>query len=228
MKKLQWILLFVIFVFYNSCIKYKCEGNCEKVTFKGRVFDATTNEGFNNIQVRAIWSNQNQSYLYPEVASTRTSSNGSFEMSVKINPTGFDNKTLSFQFEAPAGYETRGNLDGNDFYSDISFYDYNASAFQQINFALYPVTEAKIKLVRTQVDSVSAFYMEYSFNNEYPTRFGDLFNNMPQNVEYTIQTSADIYTKIKLVKRLVSGTTITTYDSAIFKQNQQNSIQLFY
>mgnify|MGYP000895099041 CR=1 FL=1 len=228
MKKLRWIFLLTILALYNSCIKYKCEGNCEKVTFKGRVFDATTNKGFNNIRVRAIWSNQSQDYLYPEVAVTKTNSNGSFEMNVKINPADFDNKTLSFQFEAPAGYETRGNLDGNDFYSDISFYDYDAAAFQQINFALYPVTEAKIKLARTQTDSVRAFYMEYSFNNEYPTRFGDMFNNMPQNFEYTIQTTADIYTKIKLVKRLVSGTTITTYDSAIFKRNQQNSIQLFY
>lgn len=228
MKKQHWIFLLLIPLLFNSCIKNKCEGNCERIVFKGRIFDATTNNGFNNIKIRAIWSNQSQTYIYPEVAITRTNNNGLFEMRAQINPAYFDNKTLNFQFEAPPGYELRSNLDGNVFYSDFSFYDYDVAAFQKINFALYPITEAKIKITRIQTDSVKQFHVEYNFNNEYATRIIDQFTNFSSDYEYVIKTSADIYTKIKLVKTLSSGSIITTYDSAIFKRDQLNSIQLFY
>lgn len=222
------VILAILPFFLSSCLKAKCDGDCITTSFKGRVYDATTNKGFDRIKVRAIWSNQNQDYLYPEINIDQTNADGSFELKANINPNYFDSKSLNIQFEAPDGYELRGNIDGNNFFSSFSFYDYDAAAFKQIDFKLYPVTEAKIKLVRIQTDSLKAFRMEYSFNNEYATHFGYVFNNFSQNYEYTIQTTADIYTKIKLVKTLASGAIITSVDSAIFRRNQNNILQVNY
>lgn len=224
----QLIFLLLLSLILNSCLKAKCDGNCVSTKFIGRIYDATTNKGFPNIKVRAIWSTQSQDYIYPKVGEVRTNSNGWFEIKAKINPDNFNDESLHIQFESPAGYELRNNLDGNHFYSSENFYDYDASAFQKIDFRLYPVIEATIKLIRSQPDSIKIFHMEYSFNNEYPGYFGDLFNNFSLNHEYKILTTADLYTKVTLFKTLKSGSTIITYDSAIFRKNQTNVLQVFY
>lgn len=153
-------------LFLSSCLKAKCTGNCTNTIFKGRIYDATVKRGFGGIKVRIIWSNQSQSYLYPEVATVKTNQEGWFEIKVKINPDDFNNKSLNIQFEAPDGYELRGNLDGNDFFSDESFYNYEPVAFQQIDFRLYPVTTAKVKMVRQQTDILKKTSLSYNFNNE--------------------------------------------------------------
>lgn len=233
MKRLKYFLFILSGLIFNACLKgnfskAKCEGNCITTTFKGRIYDAANGKAFSNIKVRAIWSDFSQSYLYPEIDVVRTNSNGWFEFQAKINPDYFRSKTLSIQFEAPAGYELRNNLDGNDFFSDESFYDYNSSAFQQIDFKLYPVTTAIIKVLRTQSDSLKQFNLQYNFNNEYPTHFGYQFNNFNQNYEYTIITTADIYTRITLEKTSVTGSKTVTSDSAIFKRNQPNVLQINY
>ncbi len=233
MKHLKYMLLLLPAFILTACfksnfLKAKCEGNCVTTTFKGRIYDATNGKAFSNIKVRAIWSDFSQSYLYPEVEVVKTNSSGWFEFQAKINPDYFTSKTLSIQFEAPNGYELRNNLDGNDFFSDESFYDYNTTSFQQIDFKLYPVTKAKIKLVRAQTDSLKQFTLSYRFNNEYPTNFADRFNNFNLNYEYSIHTSADIYTIVKLEKKLSNGSSIITYDSAIFKRDQQNELQIAY
>lgn len=229
MKHFPYTLLILFsLILLDSCVKARCDGNCIGTTFKGRVYDATTGKGFGNIKVRAIWSDFGQSYRYPEVDIARTNNSGNFELTAKINPDHFNSKTLHIQFEAPEGYELRGNLDGNHFFSSESFHDYNSTAFQQIDFRLYPVTIAKIKMVRTQSDSLKKFSLSYRFNNEYSTHFGDRFNNFNQNYEYSIYTAADIRTVVKLEKTLVTGATIISYDSAIFKRNQTNVLQINY
>ncbi|MBY0476364.1 MAG: hypothetical protein K2Q24_01870 [Chitinophagaceae bacterium] len=220
--------IFILSCFLNSCLKAKCDGDCVTTTFKGRIYDATTNKGFDRIKVRAIWSNQSQDYLYPEVDIDRTNSSGIFELKAKINHFYFNSKTLHIQFDAPSGYELTGNFDGLLFFSTVSFYDYDASAFNKIDFKLYPVTEAKIKLVRMQTDSLKTLHLSFNFNNEKAIPFAYILNNFSQNYEYTIKTTADIYTRIKLVKTLASGTIITTYDSAIFRRNQNNILQINY
>jgi hypothetical protein len=228
MKHLIPLACILYISFFSSCLKAKCTGNCITTTFRGRVYDATTDRGFDRIKVRAIWSNQSQSYLYPEVAIVRTNGDGWFEMNTKINPDDFNTKSLNIQFESPDGYELRGNLDGNHFYSDNSFYDYDPATFQQIDFKLYPVTTAKIRVVRTQTDSLKQFNLLYNFNNEYPTHFGYQFNFFNQNYEYTIITTAVIYTKITLEKTSVTGSKTVISDSAIFKRNQTNVFQINY
>lgn len=233
MKHLKYFLLILATFILKACLKAdflkaKCEGNCVTTTFKGRIYDATNGKAFSNIKVRAIWSDFSQSYLYPEVDIVKTNSNGWFEFQAKINPDYFTSKTLSIQFEAPDGYELRNNLDGNDFFSDQSFYDYNTAAFQQIDFKLYPVTTAKVHLVRTQTDSIKQFNLLFSFNNEYPTGFGYQFNNFNLNYEYTIITAADIYTRVILEKTSNTGAKIIITDSAVFKRNQTNTLQINY
>ncbi|NCU04739.1 MAG: hypothetical protein GXC73_12205 [Chitinophagaceae bacterium] len=228
MKHLIPLVCILCISFFSSCLKAKCTGNCITTTFRGRIYDATTNRGFDKIKVRAIWSNQSQSYLYPEVAIVKTNGDGWFEMNVKINPDDFNSKSLNIQFEAPNGFELRGNLDGNHFYSDKSFYDYDPVTFQQIDFKLYPVTTAKIQLIRTQTDAMKQFNLSYNFNNEYPTNFGYQFNNFNLNYEYTIITTADIYTRITLEKTSMTGSKIIISDSAIFRRNQTNNLQINY
>jgi hypothetical protein len=228
MKHLLALVGLLYILCLSSCLKAKCTGNCINTIFKGRIYDATIKRGFGGIKVRMIWSNQSQSYLYPEVTTVKTNQEGWFEINVKINPDNFNNKTLNIQFEAPDGYELRGNLDGNDFFSDESFYSYNPTAFQQMDFRLYPVTTAKVKMVRLQSDLLKKTSLSYSFNNEYPTHFGDVFSNFNQDYEYQIYTAADIYTVVKLEKTLTSGVIISTSDSAIFKRNQVNTLQINY
>lgn len=233
MKHLKYFLIALVSFILNACLKVnfskaKCEGNCVTTTFKGRIYDATNSKGFPNIKVRAIWSDFSQSYLYPEIDVVRTDSYGWFEFKAEINPDYFRSKTLSIQFEAPTGYELRSNLDGNNFFSDESFSDYNSSSFQQIDFKLYPVTTAKIRFIRTQTDTIKKFDLLFNFNNEYPTGFGYQFQNFNSNYEYTIITSADIYTRITMEKTLLSGSKIIISDSAIFKRNQSNLLETGY
>lgn len=65
--------------------------------------------------------------------------------------------------------------------------------------------------------------MEYSFNNEYPGYFGDLFNNFSLNHEYKILTTADLYTKVTLFKTLKSG----SQSSHMIRQFSEKIKQMF-
>lgn len=62
----------------------------------------------------------------------------------------------------------------------------------------------------------------------YTTHFGDIFNNFNQDYEYQIYTTADIYTVVRLEKTLSSGSIVVVSDSAIFKRNQINILQIPY
>ncbi len=223
--------LFMLWTFLLSCNKYKCDSNCTEIVLKGLVSDQTSAKGFGNIEVQAIWTNYNQSLPYPVIGKTKTKSDGSFEMKVRINPSRFLESALVVKIQCPQTFATSYNFFTNSSNAELSFGQADQSTLQNIHFRLYPKTTTSIRLIRSQSDTFGNFFVEYSFgpNEEIRKLAINKFNsNFSADTTINILTGADIINRFETVKNLVNGQVIVQVDSAKFSKLGSNTFLINY
>ncbi|MEQ1799172.1 MAG: hypothetical protein ABL872_14560 [Lacibacter sp.] len=215
----------------SGCKKYKCEGDCETVIIKGRVFEAANNNGCNNVKVHAkLYQRSSCIFCNDEIIGTvKTNRDGTFELKTKLNPVYFSSQYLGVFIDVPDGLADDLGISSNSKFSMITFYDYDVSKMQTLKYPLYKRTTAAITIKNIQQSSFSTLSLDHYFSSN--LSFADIIGRPASSGDTTIiiTTAADVFTKLKLRKVISPGFADEVIDSAKFSTNaSSNKFELGY
>ncbi len=224
-------LLLPFCLLFLSCKKYRCEGNCETVTIKGRVFEAANNNGCNNIKVHAKLY-QKSSCIFcnnKQIATVKTNRDGSFEIKTELNPASFDAQYLGVYIDVPDGFGDALGVSTNSKFSMLSFYDYDVAKFQNLAYPLYKKTSASVTLKNVQQSAFSTLSLDHSFSSNFSVSAILGRSARAGDTTITIATAADVFTKFTLRKTFAPGQSDIILDSVKFSSNASaNKFELRY
>lgn len=212
------LLISIIFFFTNSCKKRVpfCSGNCETINATGKVINKLTATNAAGVPVSLSWVKFvgifSQSQL---ITTTNSKSDGTFNFNATIDTSFFKQ-----------GYFLSLHVNSNNEYIILGYsgvvstraYSFDRNVFQGIQLEVYKKANLKIILNRIENDNFQSFSISHSNISEHLFIY-DYNVQSPQEVidrnqkELNIQTVADVFTRIKVVKTLSNGVSNTIIDS---------------
>jgi hypothetical protein len=170
--------------------------------------------------------------LPPElvIAKVKSESDGTFNFTSEIDTTYFVRRYfLSLTVGSNKEYIILGHP-GVTISANTYFFDQNA--FQGVQFEVYKKANLKIRLHRTQNDDFTKFSISHSIFDYwflYDYNVGSPQEVIDQNKsELNVETVADVYTKIKVVKTFLNGTSTTTIDSVRCTTNATTTYDVIF
>ena len=206
------------FLLFIPCKKEAppCTGSCRTINANGQVINKLTNASASDVPVSLSWVKFVGGFSQFEVITTvRSKSDGTFSFTSTVDATYFTR-----------GYFLGLNVGSNNEYIVLGYsgmiearaYSYDPNTFQNIQFEVYKKANLKIRLHRTQNDSFASFSISHS-NVGNDVFIYDYNVQSPQEVidqnksEININTVANVYTRIKVVKSFSNGTSNMSLDS---------------
>jgi len=214
-KILLTLLLFSIFI--NSCKKRApiCTVNCGTINVNGNVINKLTTTNASGVPVSLSWAKSVAGFRQSEVITTVNSkADGSFNFTSNIDTTYF---SRGYFLSLSVGKSNDYIVLGYSGIVETRTYSFDQNAFQNQQFEVYKKANLKISLRRILNDN----FQSYAISHSNVTNFFMYDYNVqsPQEVidrntsEINIETVADVYTKIKTVKKFANGTSTVTLDS---------------
>lgn len=225
MKLTYKILLTVFSVSFliSSCKKQVpvCTGNCGTINANGSVVNKLTTTSASGVPVSLNWVKFVGGFSQSEVIATVNSkTDGSFNFTSNIDTTYF---SKGYFLSLSVGKSNDYIILGYSGFIETRTYSFDQSAFQAKQFEVYKKANLKIKLHRTLNDNFQSYAITHS--NVTDDFLYDYNVQSPQEVidrntsELNVATVADVYTKIKTVKKFANGTSTITLDSIICTTN---------
>lgn len=226
-KNYQILTLIVALFFTISCKKKNivCEENCYQIELKGKVTNGVTKVGEPNIPLIIERGKRGAVItIFNPVKVFTSSDNGLVFTSLLIDSSMFKNDYYlrvwvkkNENFIAP---NTKNNFE--------YLYDINSNDFKNINFKVYPKAKLIVTIKRTLNDS----FLSYSINGIYDNNSIDIFYTDSQinftQKEFSVETSADIFTKIYATKRFNNGQSVIKTDSIKCLNGANNILELTF
>lgn len=184
----------LIAILTSSCKKDGCTANCADIHISGQVVDTSTNTGVANMPILVQWNSYSTSILMPDkgpqkITGTRTNKDGYFDLIATVDKGKFGSYYISIETQLSEKYLNN--------YIPQYISQYTATA-RNLKLTIYPKAKLSIQLVNTQNDTFSFFDLLYSYS---PTRIGIASSTWPlSNKTYTVETAANIYTRIDWTK----------------------------
>lgn len=202
-----------MFMISWSCNKTQappCSGNCAPITATGIVINKQTGAPANGVTITLYWYNRQSIIGYQETITTATSgSDGSFNIPATIDTSYFNrNYFLSVKAEKNSDYMIID--DGTR--QDYRIYSYQPAMFQNLQLDVYRKANLTLKWHKKTTENYTGFTVYY-YNVAENTPRNAYNATAPATGEKTVETPADIFTKIQVVKTLANGSNITTIDS---------------
>lgn len=227
---LQFVYKYLVYVcsaiFIFSCNKQdlKCSGNCVTLNISGRVYDATTDAGFNKTLVTIQWYDA-RSFLsaIQEIEQVKTDRNGYFDFNVKIDQSRFAREDLQVRVSSKPGYYSLPATYDNDVIYQVGSYD--PSSLQSLKYRFYPETNLFIKLHRAQNDSFVRFDVSNSFISYLTTNQYSIMGY--QNAkDTTIKTTvaSNQYINIHWLKAFGFVRPVQTFSDSIFCRKGEDNL----
>jgi hypothetical protein len=235
------IILFIVglFVFTGSCRKDlgACRGNCAGIHFSGIVYDKTTGQALANqhIAVNLYRSAYCIGCTVYKVAAGTTGANGHFIFDTKFDSTLMRDYYLSVNIPAPENYILNAEPVGPGIQSyavtaNTRFYNLDSTvAMANINAGFYPKTLLHINLHRTATNVPLNPYLTLDFTfDQQRSGWGILESNSNKDTTLTINTAANIFTKITASSLISPSNVISVIDSIKCMKNANNAIDIYY
>ncbi len=219
------LFLFLIASLIISCKKNSCTGNCGEIQISGQVIDTSTNKGLANVPIQVYW--QKSGFCIScnkiNVTNSKTSNEGNFNFSATVDKDRFKNYFLFVEAAIPNGYIHSYSKTERVEYDYLSEYDPQVS---NLRFVMYPKANLSIKVVKNQNDNFNFFDVKYTYS---PTSIG-IFNppGTFSDTTFSVETSANIFTKIEWRKGYGFGQTKNFADSIKCSPVSNNSFTINY
>ncbi|HVK97096.1 MAG TPA: hypothetical protein VM368_04720 [Flavisolibacter sp.] len=230
-------LIALISTSLTSCIKKKleCEQNCANVNFAGKIINKATNTPIQGHEVSASLYRNQRCLLCPakKVGSGRTNNNGMFSFSAEIDTTVFNDSHITVSVKTPSGFllypEPVGpGLSNERQFSSIQFYNFEPVEKANMKFEFYPAVLLTIQLHRSSAISPQRHLgLEFSFDQK-TSIWGLIERDSNADTTLTINTSANMLTRIISRKFNSQNSLITRIDSIFCFPNGSNTISIDY
>jgi hypothetical protein len=236
--KIHFLFIGFLAVF-TSCKKElpTCKGNCSEVIFSGLIYDKTSNQPLGNRDIKIDLSPNGYCIgcVHYKIASGKSSNSGSFSFSKVFDTTLLTKNHIGVNVSVPNNYIQNAEPVGpgltpdNNSWSSVSFYNMNLVAMRNLSFGFYPKTLLRINLHRTtQVTSQNNHLgLEFEFDGK-SSIWGLMLRPTNKDTTLTINTTANIFTKIKTFLELSPTNYNRTLDSIKCRLNTNNSIDVVY
>jgi hypothetical protein len=228
----------LLLTFFYSCKKHlpPCSGNCAAVVFSGMVYDKTSNQPLSN-QNLTINLYQNSYCIICssyKLASGKSGDDGHFLFNTEIDTTLLKTYHIGFNVSVTSNYILNAEPVGPGISqyptsSSISFYSIDRIAMQNLNFGFYPKTLLHINLHRITpiIPQYPTLDLEFSFDNQLSI-WGLAQSNNNKDTTLTINTTANIFTRIISRKFISTTNVISNTDSIKCTTTGNNSIDISY
>ncbi len=237
LKTLTTISILVVVITVCSCRKQKltCTGNCTDVKFAGRIINKATNTPISDQKVEARVSHSGICFLCNAnvVGTAKSGRDGWFNITGKIDSTIFNDKHILVAMKTPDNYITYpepvgAGLTTTQLYESISFYNIDRTSMENISFTFYPKVLLKILLHRiSPVSTRKDIMLEFTFDDKLSI-WGIMESEARSDTSITINTTANMFTKIKSYKTDAANVLTTKTDSILCLPNANNSISITY
>ena len=228
------LILFIV-ISVQSCKKEKigeglrCTSNCKTYNIKGRVFDASNNNGFQKISIILKWEHFRNNCIFcpkplEDIFHGQTDINGNFSFPISIDTTLFNDYSLKIILPEKENY----------FIDWIGYFSF-LNDTNNFNIAYYPLTNLSLKVKRTQSDVVQSIRVVHSWTPVYAS-WQSAFTEVYQGpipigiVDTTISTKtvAGTVTTATVWKIYANGTPIGIKDSLFCNPGNTNVININY
>ena len=230
----------------HSCRKEKlpnCSGNCSELIIAGLIYDKTTNIPLDNQNVK-VSLHQNTGCLIcsnPEMVSGKTGKDGRFRLTTVFDTTLLRDNYLIVYSPIPANYllfpEPVGPLTPANTVqsSSIVFYSLDSTAINNdsasisnIHFGIYPMALLHMNFHRSNTATeFPTLDVNINFDDQ-NMDWGFYMTNTNKDTTLTINTAANIFTKITSVKYISPSNIISQTDSIKCAVNGNNHIEIYY
>jgi hypothetical protein len=227
-----------VFIFIGSCKKDlpACRGNCAGVHFAGIVYDKTTGQALTNQHVtvnlyRSVYCIGCTVYKLAEGA---TGSNGRFAFNAQFDTTLLKDYYISVNIPAPDNYILNAEPVGPGIQayavtSNTRFYDLDSAAMANLSTGFYPKTLLHINLHRTAANVPANPYLTLDFSfDQQGSGWGIKESNTNKDTTLTINTAANIFTKITASSLIAPGNVVSVIDSVKCIKNENNAVDIYY
>jgi hypothetical protein len=230
----------------HSCRKEKlsnCSGNCSELIIAGLIYDKTTNIPLSNQNIN-VSLHQNPGCLIcsnPDIISGKTGKDGRFRLTTEFDTTLLRDNYLIVSSPIPANYllypEPIGPLTPANTVqsSSIVFYSLDSTAINNdsasisnIHFGIYPMAPLHMNFHRSNAAiAFQTLDLEINFDDK-NMGWGFYITNTNRDTTLTINTAANIFTKITSVKYISPSNIISQTDSIKCVVNGNNNIDIYY
>ncbi len=216
-----------------SCEKQAppCTGNCAEINANGKIINKLDGTIAPTVPVELSWITFVGGFSKSEVIVTVNSKpDGSFNFTTNIDTSFFSKGYfLSLSVGSCSNYMILG-------YSGVigtRMYTFDTTAFQNIQFEVYPKAILKLTLQRTLTDSFQSYSISHSNVNNifyiYDYNIGSQNEITGSKTKViNVETVANVYTKIRIEKDFANGTSFKTLDSIKCFSNSTNNYIVSY
>jgi len=238
-KYIVILILICVASSINSCRKElpACTGNCSTIVFSGMIYDKTTSQPLSGQSVDVILHQNTYCLICStfKVVSGKSDANGRFRMSKMMDTTLFNDNYLLVAVPIPDNYLEYpepvgpGIIRDKPEYSNIRIDSFNLTAMGNLTFGFYPKTLLHINMHRTTplILQYRDITLEFEFDKKL-SGWGLEQLNTNQDTSLTINTSANIFTKITTRKFVDTSTVISKTDSIKCKLSNNNTMDFYY
>lgn len=219
------LFLCLIISLIISCKKNTCNGDCREIHISGRVVDTSNNKGLANVPIQIYWQDRGFciSCSKMNVSNSKTNNQGNFDFVVTVDKERFKNDFLYVEAAIPNGYIHSYSKTERFEYDYVTEYDPEVSG---LRFVMYPKANLLIKLVKNQNDNFNFFDVQYTYS---PTSIGIFHpSGTFTDTTFSVETSANIYTKIEWRKGYGFGQTKNFIDSIKCSPASNNNFTINY
>lgn len=230
---------FAIFslLLFISCRKekLKCMGNCTDITFAGRVVNKADNTPIANQQVKATLYHSGLCIgctVY-DAGSATTGSDGRFSIGTSFDTSQLGEYHFNVSLKAPDNYILYPQPTGPEITNDQTnagetFYEIDPAKTEHLSFEFFPKTVLKIRLQRSSaIGPDKTLGLDFTFDDK-TSGWGIIESNTNADTTVTINTSANLYTKIRSYRLVSANTYVSATDSVLCRSNGNNAITISY
>ena len=200
-------------------------GNCGAINSNGNVINKLTNNNAANVPVSLSWVKFVAGFSQSEIITTVNSkSDGTFNFTSNVDTTYFNK---GYFLSLSVGSNNEYLILGYSGLIETRAYTFDPNAFQGVQLEVYKKANLKLTLNRTQADNFQSFsishsnvvnnFFIYDYNVESPQEVIDR-----NTMEINVSTVADVFTKIRVIKTLVNGSSTSTLDSVKCTTNSKS------
>lgn len=224
---------------FSTCKKDlpPCKGQCADVVFAGVVYDKTSGDPLNSQEVTVnLFHNPGCLFCTSyKVTTGKTGGDGHFLLNTSFDTSLLSDYHLNISVPVPPNYLQYvqpvgpGIVADNKAYASLQFYYLDQDSLHHLSFGFYPKTLLHINLHRTT--SIVAAYptvsLEFQFDGK-SSIWGIEQRSTNKDTTITVNTSANIFTKIIALKQTAETTVATSIDSVRCSLLGNNTIDITY
>ena len=229
--------MFGCFFFY-SCKKQlpPCSGNCAAVTFSGIVYDKTTNQSLSNQNISINLYRNSYCIICSsyKLALGKSNNDGHFLFNTEFDTSLLKTYYIGINVSVIKNYilyaEPVGpGISGYPTSSSVAFSNIDLIAMRNLKFGFYPKTLLHINLHRATpiISQYPILDLEFIFDNQ-TSIWGLAQSNNNKDTTLTINTTANIFTRIISRKFISTTNVVSNIDSVKCTTTGNNSIDISY